>query len=115
MSDLDLRKIQFFINFGVDVNTRDGEALATAIENYFLNATRLLLENRAIITDTVKEAFIGEHCCPEMWELLYEFGIEPHNIVTPDILLNEEQLYVIRLMYKNGIDIYSIMDKIKDH
>jgi hypothetical protein len=107
-------KTQFFINLGVDVNAQDGKALEYAILNYLLDIARLLLENGAIITDAVKKAFIRYHNYPEMWDLLYEFGMEPHNIVTPDILLAKEQINVIRTMRKNGVDFNLFMDRIKD-
>jgi hypothetical protein len=112
------RKIQFFINLGVDVNTRDGEALANAIANCLLNTSRLLLENGAIMTDTVKKMFIQYHGWSEIWELFYEFGIEPHNIVTPyssnPVVSNF--ICILRIMYKNGVDINSIIyESEEDH
>jgi hypothetical protein len=113
-SDCDLRKTQFFINLGVDVNTRDGEALAKAIENNLSNISRLLLENGAIMTDSVKKMFIKNHNCPKIWDLLYEFGMEPHNIVTSNILL-KNLLGVLRVMHKNNIDLNSIIYENEDH
>jgi hypothetical protein len=106
------RKIQFFIDHGVDVNMQDGKALGQTLHCGHLDSARVLLENGAILTDKTK-LIIGNECrYPDIWELLYEFGLAPHDYLPINLLLSGEQLIMLRIMRKNNIDLNTVADEI---
>jgi ankyrin repeat protein len=91
--------VQYLINHGSDINIDDGYCLHVACHCGLSSVVKILLENDAIITDSIINcALVSDISCIK---LLLEFGAK---INTIDCSLTEKQKEMYDLLSSQGID-----------